>query len=337
MVQNERSMIVANVDFEQQGKQIGFLRLPYSHDRSAYGYIPIPIAVLNHGTGPTVLLTGANHGDEYEGPVALMRLVNRIDVSSLRGRIIVVPALNMPAYLNGTRTSPIDKGNLNRTFPGNRNGTVTEMLAHYIESELIPLADYVLDFHSGGTSLSYLPSLFIDPAFTGEARQKIESLAIAFAPPRIVRWNRLGESRVMSAAARRCGKIFLTGEFGGAASVSPDGVAVVEQGVLGVLDELDMLSSPTRARSPEHIQHLQVRGAEDYVFTPRSGIFESLFRLGDEVKAGQQAGRIYDPYAPWAEPVSVPFSATGIVICIRPLALVQTGDCLGHVAESFDA
>jgi predicted deacylase len=98
-----------------------------------------------------------------------------------------------------------------------------------------------------------------------------------------------------------------------------------------------MLSSPTRARSPEHIQHLQVRGAEDYVFTPRSGIFESLFRLGDEVKAGQQAGRIYDPYAPWAEPVSVPFSATGIVICIRPLALVQTGDCLGHVAESFDA
>ena len=73
-----RSLISTDIDFEQEGFQTGSLKVPYSHDRSAYGRILIPIAVLKQGTGPTVLLTGGNHGDEYEGPVALMKLLQRL-------------------------------------------------------------------------------------------------------------------------------------------------------------------------------------------------------------------------------------------------------------------
>lgn len=71
----DTSLITATVDFARDGLQTGVLRLPHSHDRSAYGHVPIPIMVAKRGQGPTLLLTGANHGDEYEGPVALMHLM----------------------------------------------------------------------------------------------------------------------------------------------------------------------------------------------------------------------------------------------------------------------
>ena len=153
----KRSPVSTTVDFEQEGVQHGFLRLPHSRDDSAWGSISIPVTTIKGGEGPTVLLTGANHGDEYEGPAALFELAQSLDPSEVNGRIIIVPALNYPAFRAGTRTSPIDRGNLNRSFPGRPDGTVTEKIADYVTRHLIPLADIVLDFHSGGRTLDFLP------------------------------------------------------------------------------------------------------------------------------------------------------------------------------------
>ncbi|MFC4669251.1 succinylglutamate desuccinylase/aspartoacylase family protein [Seohaeicola nanhaiensis] len=155
----DKSMIGTDIDFDREGVQFGTLRLPHSVHRSAYGHIAIPIAVVAKGSGPTVLLTGGVHGDEYEGPVALARLAREIDPDQVRGRIIIVPTMNHPAFVAGTRTSPIDGINLNRTFPGKRDGTATEMIAHYITTELLPRADCLIDLHAGGSSLQYLPTL----------------------------------------------------------------------------------------------------------------------------------------------------------------------------------
>src|SRR5689334_11974058 len=178
------SLITTDIDFERDGLQTGTLRLPYSHNRSAYGHIPIPLLVAKRGTGPTVLLTGANHGDEYEGPLALMALMRDLPLDRLNGRLIIVPALNMPAYRAGTRVSPIDQVNLNRVFPGDRNGTTSLMLAHYIETVLMPLADVSFDFHSGGSSLDYLPTmlLFGRPKDAAE-KAEYERLITAFNCP----------------------------------------------------------------------------------------------------------------------------------------------------------
>src|SRR6478735_1011961 len=125
-----RSLIAMDVDLEAAGVQRGYLRLPYSQDTSAYGHIPIPIVVARNGEGPTVLLTGGVHGDEYEGPIALARLICDLTLKAIRGRIIVVPSLNLPALLAGKRLSPIDGINLNRCFPGDRNGSPTNLIAH---------------------------------------------------------------------------------------------------------------------------------------------------------------------------------------------------------------
>jgi predicted deacylase len=332
----QRSLITTDLDFEKDGVHRGTLRVPYSHDRSAYGHIPIPIMVAKQGQGPTLLLTGGNHGDEYEGPVALMRLMRELPMEKINGRVIIVPAINLPAFQAGTRTSPIDGGNLNRTFPGNRNGSVTEMIAHFVETELIPLADYAIDFHAGGSSLNYLPTLFVDRPETNDDAVRLDTILAAFAPPRAIYWDYLGEDRVFGAAARRHKKFFLTGEFGGGATVNPDGLEIVLQGIYGVLNVLGMLPGTLLTSSSSAIRFLELK-AEHYLFAPCGGIFEPNFRLGDEVVAGQLAGRIHDPAMPWREPALVRFNSDGIALCIRTFALVEPGDCLGHLGQDLVA
>ena len=151
------SPIVPTIDLDAQGVQHGHLRLPYSRDDSAWGSVMIPICVIRNGDGPTALLTGGNHGDEYEGPLALFELARTLDPKDVSGTVIIVPAMNYPAFRAGTRTSPIDKGNMNRAFPGRPDGTVTEKIADYFQRHLLPMADIVLDFHSGGRTLDFLP------------------------------------------------------------------------------------------------------------------------------------------------------------------------------------
>ena len=151
------SPVSSTIDFEKKGVQHGFLKLPHSRDDSAWGSIVIPITAVKNGKGPTILFTGAKHGDEYEGPVALFDLANDIKVEEISGRVIIVPGMNYPAFKAGKRTSPIDGGNMNRVFPGNPEGNFTEKIADYFNRILLPMADYVVDFHSGGKTLDFLP------------------------------------------------------------------------------------------------------------------------------------------------------------------------------------
>lgn len=326
------SLIKTDIDFDRAGIQTSVLRIPYSHNRSAYGFIPVPIVVARQGEGPTILLTGGTHGDEYEGPLALGDLIRSLDLARLNGRLIIIPALNFPAYLAATRTSPIDGVNLNRTFPGRRNGTVTEMLAHYVEGELLSRADYAIDLHAGGSSLDYLPSLLVFPSEDATACARQDRLVDAFGAPLTIEMNILGEDRTFNAAAARHDVEFLTGEFGGGASVNLDGLAIVRNGLAGVLDALGVLARREPATAPATRRRLVVKGAEHYVYAPCPGIFEPRFRLGDRVEAGALAGLVHDPVAPWREPTPVPFAGSGIAVCVRTYASVTAGDCLGHLA-----
>src|SRR3954466_14875021 len=168
-----KSALVPEVDFDAEGAQYGFVRLFHSVHRSAYGYIPIPIVVLKNGTGPTALFISGTHGDEYEGQVALCNLARSLKPEMIQGRVIILPAANLPAAVAGRGAPPIDEGNLNRLFPGDPDGSVTEQIAFYIEHELVARADLVVDLHSGGSSLMYVPSALItlndeNPARHGE-------------------------------------------------------------------------------------------------------------------------------------------------------------------------
>jgi predicted deacylase len=328
----EKSLISTDIDYERDGFQSGHLRLPYSHDRSGYGYIPIPIAVLKRGIGPTLLLTGGNHGDEYEGPVALMKLMRKMPNLQINGRIIVIPGLNFPAQLNGSRTSPIDGANLNRVFPGKRNGSLTEIIAHYADTELFPLADFIFDIHAGGLSTNYLPTVMAAPPADPQRRAVYRRMVDAFGAPRVMIMDLLGEDRTYGAAVEKRGVHFMCGEFGGHATCNPEGLELVEQGLERLLHAMGLIERAPKAAPAAAVRLLKVEGQQHYAFAPCDGIFEPAFRLGEEIVAGQLAGHIHDPRQPNSEPVAVHFAGAGLAICIRTLARVEAGDCLGHLA-----
>ena len=94
-----KSRIFHQLDFDRPGKQIGYLRVPQSRDGGAWSTIEIPIAIVNGSPGPRVLFTGGVHGDEYEGQIAVSRLARRLDPQGLRGRVILMPAVDLPAAL----------------------------------------------------------------------------------------------------------------------------------------------------------------------------------------------------------------------------------------------
>jgi len=333
----DRSRISTDIEFEQEGFQTGTLRVPHSVDRSAYGHIPIPIAVLKLGDGPTALLTGGNHGDEYEGPIALMKLLQRMPSMQISGRLIVVPGLNFPALLAGRRTSPIDGANMNRIFPGHRDGSITEMIAHYVDTELFPRADFVFDIHSGGASFDHLPTLLVAPPADPGQRREYRRIVDAFAAPNAMVMDLLGEDRTYGAAIERHGKLFLCGEFGGYATCNPQGLAIVEEGLQRVLAALGICAGEALPAQRYDTRWLQVEGERHYVFAATRGIFEPAFELGDHVNAGDLAGRVFDPHAPWAQPIELKFRSAGVVVIVRSFASVEPGDCVALVASGSDS
>ena len=95
------TLITSEVDFDAEGKQTGYLRVPHSVHRSAYGWIPVPISVIRNGDGPTLVVTGGSHGDEYEGQIAISKLARELETNQIRGRLILLPMLNFPAAQAG--------------------------------------------------------------------------------------------------------------------------------------------------------------------------------------------------------------------------------------------
>ncbi len=208
------SRIGTDIDFDKDGKQQSYLRVPISTNSSAYGTVGIPITAVKQGKGPTILITGGVHGDEYEGPIALSKLARRLTPSMVQGRVLLVPALNLPAALAGTRLSPMDGLNLNRVFPGEANGSITAMIAHYVSTVLIPMADIVVDIHSGGMTLEYLPTILMHELEDADWNRRARAALMAFGAPIALISRELDNAVYLDTIAENMGKIALSAEFG---------------------------------------------------------------------------------------------------------------------------
>ncbi len=318
-----------SLDFDRDGKQHDWLRSPFSSDLSAYGIIPIPIVCIRNGEGPTALLIAGNHGDEYEGQVALSKLARQVEPADVRGRIVILPALNHPAVVAGRRLSPLDEGNLNRLFPGEANGTPTQMIAHYVSSVLLPMADLVIDLHSGGRSLSYLPCCLIRSGKTASETARLIELMQVFGAPigSISDGAGGGGATTLSAVAQAVGVPALTTELGGGGTFSRAGEAIATQGLHRVLKHIGILPTAETEAAPP-VRLMRVDGRDAYTYASIHGIFEPAADIGDSVHAGQCAGRIHPIEGPQRSPEEVRFAQSGLVACRRAPALTAPGDCL---------
>jgi predicted deacylase len=325
------------LDFEADGKHSDWLRLPYSSDLSAYGIVPIPIVVIRHGPGPTALLIAGSHGDEYEGQVALAKLARQIAAEDVRGRIVILPALNFPAVEAGRRLSPLDEGNLNRLFPGRADGSPTEMIAHYVSEILLPMADLVVDLHAGGRSLDYLPCTLGRLGRTPAETAKVIELMEVFAAPvgSVSDGAGGGGATTLSAVAGALGIPAVTTELGGGASLSRDGLQIAEQGLRRVLKHCGILPGIAIEAAPR-TRFMTVDRRDAFTYAMRPGIFEPAAELGEAVAAGQLAGLIHAIDRPLLPAEKVQFKQAGMVACRRAAALTKPGDCLFKVAVDYD-
>lgn len=329
------SRITCEVDLEGTGRQVGNLRVPLSSNRSAYGWIGVPIAVIGNGRGPTVYLGGGNHGDELEGPITLLRLIRELDPARVQGRLILLPMTNLPAVLAWQRCSPIDGANLNRMFVGDPglDHEPTKAVAHFIETELFARADAAIDLHSGGRTLDYVPSALARTSPEDPLRARKLAALRAFGAPVSYLVAPVGNDNGVLGAADRKGVLALGTELGGAGTVTPTTLAVARRGVLGFLAHLGVLEG---VPAPSATRLVEVR-PEHFLYAPRGGLFEPAVVQGEEVVAGQTAGWLHDLDEPERAPLELRFAAGGLVLCRRPMPMVERGDCLFHLGADLAA
>lgn len=323
------SPIVPTVDFEQDGVQHGFLRLPWSRDESAWGNLMIPIAVIRNGRGPTALLTGANHGDEYEGPIALVDLARSVTRNDVRGRIIIVPFMNYPAFRAARRVSPIDGGNLNRLFPGRPDGTVSEKIADFFQRTLLPMADFVLDLHSGGRTLDFLP--FAACHALEDKAQEARAIAArdAFSAPYAMTMLEIDAGGMYDTAAEALGKVFVTTEIGGGGTSTGRTVAIARRGVRNFLIHAGILDGVAEHHASIE---LDMPSADCFTFSESEGLLEPAVDLGAPVREGDVIARIHPIDRLGAEPRDYRAKLGGILVARHFPGLVGIGDSVAVVA-----
>lgn len=330
-----KNPIRSTIPLDGKGKDHGFLRLPYSRNDSAWGNVMIPITVIANGEGPTALLTGANHGDEYEGPVALQQLAWEINPSDVKGRIIIVPYMNHPAFRAGTRISPIDQVNLNRIFPGRPDGTPSEKIANYFNDVLVPMADVVLDFHSGGKTLDFLPYAAAHYLDDKDQQAKCVAAVKAFNAPYFMMMLEIDATGMFDTAVEEQGKIFVTTELGGGGTVTARSASIAIKGAKNVLRHSGILSGDIETEGDSIV--LDMPDDKCFHFACRSGLLHPLVDLGEAVDAGQAIALIWPPDRTGIEPTKVVANRNGIVAARHFPGLVQVGDCLAVVATDCGA
>lgn len=335
----ELSPVSTDIDLEKDGKQSSYLRIPHSRNSSAWGAVLVPITVIKNGTGPTVLFIGGSHGGEYEGPVALMKLARRLEAGQIQGRVIIIPALNFPAVRAGKRLSPIDGKDMNRVFPGAWNGTITQVIAHYVHEVLLPLCDAVVDLHSGGYSLNLIPYIsmhYLEDEV--QAKQTFAALKAFDAPVGLIIKEISGEG-LLDYAVERLGKIFLCAELGGAGTLSPHPLKIAERGIQNLLKHFNIIAGEPVTHQVQGLpasQLMEVPGPENYHIALVNGIYESFLELGDRIEAGQPLGQIHFVEYPTREPQTIMARRPGMLLCTRGPGHVEIGDCVAVIARDLE-
>lgn len=304
------------------GKHMGFVKIPYASNRSSYGFVPVPLAIVGGGSGPTVLLLAGVFGDEIDAQIAASQVLRSLDPETMKGRVIAMTMANLPAAQAGTRISPLDGQNLNKSFPGDVFGTPTSVIADYIERHLMPVSDLVVDLHSEGQTMRYLPCATIIDDPDPDVQMRRLALAQAFGED-VLRFRSF-DYRSTSGAARRAGATRIGTEISG-----DDPVGTIVRGVGRILawaGITETVAEPRRGRV------LLTQRDEDFVYALSDGVFEPAAQPGDMVVAGDLAGHIHDLTRPLSEPAAVYFSVDGIVASTRGSSQVARGDCVMHLA-----
>ena len=283
------------------------------------------IEATGPGDGPHVVFTGGVHGDEYEGPLALLDLARSLARLPLRGRVTILPFVNAPALWAGTRTSPFDGVNLARIFPGEPKGSLSHRLARAVWS-IVEAADALVDCHAGGVELCFIPVAgFYAPGGGVTEAVAAASRALAEATGLPDLWRLPPTAGVLSFEAAKRGLAITGCEIGGRGHARPEDVACYRDAFLRLLAARGLIDP---VLPPAPFPRIL---SGDWRLAPASGLFRPIAALGGTVKAGDPLARIESLSGEVLASLDAPHD--GVVLAERNLARIREGDLAIFVAE----
>lgn len=330
---NRQIVIPAQLDLDAPGRRDYWLAL--EHD-SIWADHLLPLTVFvgpDARAGRGLVAFGSNHGNEYEGPVALKKLLREVRSDDVLGRIILMPVLNVSAFGTGTRESVADDGvNLNRAFVDRAGRTpalagITHRIAAFVREHIWPRVHVVIDVHSGGDVARFAPCASYHPLEDPQQERLVEETARWFGTPLIMIYQNQTPG-LLPSEAEALGKITVGTELGWGSAVSAAGVRQARHGVLaaaihhgqmrGHLEPIDYHAAGTQRK---------VAMVERACFTPAPwpGHYEPLLECGQGVDRGQTVGLLHDFHRIDEEPWPVQAGVDGIVVAQAWRAPVRQG------------
>jgi predicted deacylase len=305
-----------------------FLEVPEKDGQGTF----IPVTVL-HGLrpGPVLALVAGVHGYEYPPILALYRLQNSIDPAQVAGTIVLVHVANVPSFLRRTiYYNPQDWKNLNRVFPGDPQGTLSQRIAHVLTRDIVDRCDVLVDMHCGDGNEDLLPYSYWMISGDEELDRRTREMALAFGLKHIImdttRTKDPADSKYLGNTAILRGKPAITTEAGLSGGSQEEYIALNVQGVLNVLRHLRMMEGTVEALTdPVWIDRYEV------VYSQTTGLFHPQARMGTWVQKGQRVGHMTDLLGRKVADIQAPLS--GIVLYILSTPPVSQGEPLLEVGQ----
>lgn len=326
-----------DIDLDAAGKSHGRIVFPLQTPWEGRNNLTLPACVIANGSGPSVTLWGGNHGNEWEGPLVLAQMVRELDPGAIEGRLIILPNVNPAAVAAQSRESPVDGANMNRIWPGDPEGTISERIVAWLDTEILPRADALMDLHTGGDVMDLVPMSMCHHSEDPEFAARIHAAQLAFNAPLSVEL-RLGPGRpTASHRAHERGVLVVGSESGGGRAVSPRSLANCYEGVRNTLDHLGVLAAPPApGRRRYRTRFTRKWGHEAELSVDEPGVFVPFHRLWDTVEEGQPAGQFFRLDAPREPPRTLVFPASGLIAGRRARSGVRPGDVLYWIVRDID-
>jgi predicted deacylase len=262
--------------------------------------------------GPRICLLAGVHGCEYSSIAALVQFMRTLDVSAVAGSILAVPVVSPTSFVaRSPFVVPEDGRNLNRSFPGDPNGSFTEVLAHHVFSEFVSGSDVLIDLHGGDMVEALEPFALYDDSPVGERAQR---LARAYGLPYVVRDTTDALGGTTSAAAAAAGIPGVVAEAGGCGLLD---AAEVERHVRGLRSALRAAGAlDGEPDPPPAVQRLVERFL--WLRTPTAGWWQTAVSVGETVAAGDRLGAVLDGFGDTVETVTAPEAGVVLFLTTSP-------------------
>ncbi len=277
--------------------------------------------VTGREPGPTVFINAGVHGGEYPAVETVIRLGTNLNAAELRGTVVLMPVLNLPAFWKRSMfVCPEDGLNPNRVFPGKPDGTYSEQMVYALTTEFIARADAYIDLHGGDIPEDLVP-FSICRGGTEPVNERSKELAAVFGLPYLLTVNRpiqpgRGGSSFTAAAER--GVPGFLAEAGGMGQLQPEAVTLLTEGVMRVLAHLEMVPATVPPAPPPTLLT-----SFEWLYCKNAGIFYPIVKVDDTVEQGQTIGTIGSLFGETLETVTSPVDGRVLFLTINPAVLAN--------------